>query len=57
MLQRVRELVTGVLDLVVPQQLHAQEFPGRVALLVKGKRARVGDALVRFVFQLLLAVV
>ena len=39
MLQRVRELVTGVLDLVVPQQLHAQEFPGRVALLVKGKRA------------------
>ena len=51
MLQRVRELVTGVLDLVVPQQLHAQEFPGRVALLVKGERARVRDALVRFVYH------
>ena len=32
---------------MVPQQLHAQEFPGRVALLVKGERARVGDAFVR----------
>lgn len=47
MLQRVRELVTGVLDLVVPQQLHAQEFSGRVALLVKCERAGVWDALPR----------